>query len=464
MRRFAFAGLVLCALLALGVHVIWFVKDRAVLRRAHALVTREEHVVPTAQKSLLEQAISETSAGQYRLAIPDFRQAVALDPVSEIASEAIYRMARAQVLAGKKPGALRTVSQLAADYPDSSWHAQAKLLEADIRGESNRSAEQIVASQNAGKTEFRKAVDARDAGRTTEALAMLQASASSRKGTPVELQARETIGNLLAFSGQTSAAIEAFEALLADVKKQSPRARITQIAQLRLGYLNLRPGGETDLEESRARRERAYVMFTGAQAGLDKALAREAALQAIGAQFEAIQREKRMRVNIAPERWQRLHASCEAIKHIEGVTSATCARADLMNLEVFSWQGDYNSVVSAGYQFIKCYNGDELTTDVATARFFLGEQLHTLNRLPEAIEQYRWIVERYSTQTHIWPDTDLLPRTYLRLWQCLVRLKADPAEIESIETIMANRFPTSSWTEHLRGQKRNPPLGGTGLF
>lgn len=183
---------------------------------------------PGNQKAALLLGVAHRFAGNLDAAIRVLDQAEQVNPGTADAAQALFISAKAENLAGRPEKAKLKIQRLKKEYQESGWVPQGDLLLAEIDNRSTAALKQALDRQNAAEVAFEKAMKERPVAGEQATIEALKQIASAHVGLPIELAAREAVGNLLAETGDTSGSLEVFNGLLADLKDASPDARIVR--------------------------------------------------------------------------------------------------------------------------------------------------------------------------------------------------------------------------------------------
>ena len=409
---------------------------------AEAILKEVLRVEPANQKATLLLGLNQRFAGRYDEAVQTLLRAVELKPGTYEAGQALFICAKAHFLAGRPVEARKLIARMRAEYPDSGWLSQADVLENTIDGVTDTTASAALARENAGEAEYKRAIDQRTTAGIARTLSAMQAVAERYRGLPVGLQACESVGNLLAASGETTGALMVFSGLLHELGERCPQSRIVQTAHTRLGALYQRIGDP---------RQAIEHYMASANPSLPNAdTAQNALLQAGGVTFELLQQAVRQRNRISASEWESLRCILHNVRSQSGASTNTIVRSDLMELESYLWSGQRTIAIDLGTTFIATYGSlPELRRETATACVTLSRCCKELFRYPECVRFARQALALYPTEESIWPGMDHIERAYCDLVEALFVLGEDSTAETSLKEF-AERFPQSEYLKAIQ--------------
>lgn len=397
---------------------------------------------PRDQEAALRLGQTYDQAGSLPEALQAYDTAVQIDPWGDWADQALSLKAQASARAGDAAEAHRCTEQLRERFPDSTEAVRAAVLEAELAGQPTAQAAALLATETEAAAVYDQGAQAAAARNDTLAIQYFDQTIAGYPGTPAWLRAHNKKGHVLIRSQRREDAFASFTAILDQVGQSAPHSRIALTAQTRLAALYHAAG----------QREQAVATYRDL---VDKAagspFAANAGLQVAGLEFEFLHRAVAKQLPIAGDQWAELRASCSRVIAMPEAVPSERVRAHLMMVETFSWQEQPEQTAAEADRFLQTYSGDAFKQEIATARFFAGEELLKLGRYPEALEHFRWVVTAYQGQREIWPRMDHLPRTYYRIWEALERSKAPEAEIRAAANALVSNFPESSYATVVAG-------------
>ncbi len=399
---------------------------------------------PRSQRAALRIAICEGRQGHIDAAITAYDAAINMAPQEYWAEAGLYFKARDCVEAGKTDDAHQAIERLKTEHPDSSYTIRSGILEAQLEGRPTSEAEARFTDELQAAQMLEQAQGFSKQSQDGSALAKLTQVISQFPDCAATLRAREATGHILIRQHRPDEAVDQFSAIVERVGGQAPGSRIVQTAKTRLAALHHKHGKALD----------AIALYEElVEQNADPAIVANATLHLTGIKFELLQRKKWREEPVSPENWQEIRDLCNRVLAMEKATSIEKARAELMLVESFQWQGDRDQLITSAQAFLSHHEGPEVKREIATVRLMLGEGLFKSRRAEEALPHFRWIIEAYAGEDAIWPGMDHLPRAYYRLWQTLQRLHAPAEQVEATAQELLEGYPESSDARLLQGTR-----------
>lgn len=399
---------------------------------------------PNSQRTALRIAICQQNAGRKLDSLASYDNAIAMDPNGYWAGVALFYKARACFESGLVLDAISSLNELRERFPDSSYVAQAGVLEAEwLKGPKLLMEAHLKIELDAAE-QYDLAMVSSKAGEDERALETLALLSKRFPGTAAALRAEESRGHILLRGKRYDEAKEVFTGLIQTLGKEKSKSRIFETAKTRLAAIH-------HIEYDRETALALYLEILEGQG--DPGIAAHAALQAAGVAFEILQREVIAEKEISEERWDELRSACIKVSELPHASDHQRVRADLMFVESWHWQRQNELAVQSARDFIEKYDENEFKREVATARMVAALNLHLLKRYREALEQADWIIHAYSEEDEIWPLMDHLPRTYYLRWEILKDNDAPKSQLQKAAEDLIQRFPDSPLAEGIRSRK-----------
>ncbi len=391
----------------------------------------------------LDIAESLETSGQFDQALVNYEAVIRGGVTGFQFQRALYGKASTCVKAGCTMDAAESIHLLTSRFPDSSFTTAAGVLKAQLDQVDPAPAQALTASESQAAAMVEGARQQARAGDLDQAIATLEYVTGKHPGTASALRANDTKGHLLLRRTQRAEAITAFQGILDQVAATAPKSRIVQMARMRLAAL-YRTSKRT--EDRRV----ALAHYQEVAADPESPFMSQATMESIGLEIELLPWSARLARTIAPEQWNQIRRRCRAVLELPEARPADRIRADLFILESYAWQGDSESAANHGLQLLGRYDPRQFRQEIATVRFFLGEELQKLERFQEALDQFRQVIAAYPIENEIWPRMDHLPRTLFRIWECLRRMSAPESETTAAAEALRTRFPLSPYAEHIQ--------------
>jgi tetratricopeptide (TPR) repeat protein len=245
-----------------------------------------------------------------------------------------------------------------------------------------------------GVAEAKRGYQASTAGNSEAAIAEHRRVIEQYAGTSAALSSRESLGHLLVKLKRDEEALAVFEGIVLDLARRHSGSRIVQEARTRVAALHHR---NNDRQAALA----AYAVLLNDESRPE--IAANAQLQTAGIVFEIQMRRWMAKEKLAPAVWEEVRSLCLLAGSNPAASKIEVARAALMSLETYHWQGDDGAVISAAEDFLATFEGQDLKLECSTARFFLAIALAHLERDLEALDVFWKIDSDYSDQREMWP-------------------------------------------------------------
>jgi len=364
---------------------------------------------PIAQQAALRAGICLEEGQRPQDAIPFYEQAAAGKP-GYFRTVALYCKARSHHVLGQTADALQLLRLVRAESPIGKYARMARLLQSQIEGLSEADAQELVARDEYAANIYRQGRDALKAGNPLLAVRIFHEVLSGYGDTGAGFQSLRGAGEAFWHLNRYEEMCQTYAELRQRIRAlpNTPHWRgINRTIDYRVGWYRA-----TELH-------------------------RQLLQQRIGGQA------------VPDEQWDRLYVLCDRWKG-NAPTPADRATADQVRIESLAWQGRSEQVIEETNRFLQTYTDGEFRREIATVRFFAGEELQKLQRYDEALEHFRWVVRAYQGKREIWPGTQHLERTYFRIWQMLRITKRPLEEINSAADALLEQFPESPFAKHCR--------------
>jgi tetratricopeptide (TPR) repeat protein len=350
--------------------------------------------------------------------------------------------------AGDREGARAAAVRMKEKHPDSSFIARTRAMELALDGKSTASAELEIERELRAAEVYDQGLALARGGeaKRTDALKTLEKAERDFPGTAAALRARASRGHVLILAGRSEEAKEVFARLLADVQKSAPLSRLALESKMRLAALQQVSGN----------REEAYNIFTSLLTpGVPDEYKSNAHLQAAGVLFEIIQRDVWAKKPVAEEQWDQLRSLCEPVNALPYATPVERARAMLMRMESFVWQGRPADGVAAGDAFLEQFKREDVPLEYDSVRFFMGEAHMAQGQFAEAVDHFRFIAQEHKN-VEMWKGMDHVARSWLRVWECLFMMGGPRDEVEKAARDLKEAFPESPYNIHVEIMMKEP--------
>ncbi len=397
--------------------------------QAYRQVLRE---FPDSQRTALRIAITQVRGGNFPGARDSYNRAIAMDPDSVWAATGLFFKARDCREHGDVAEARREIARLRAMHPDSSYVARAAVLEAQIEGRGVAEAEAAFQRELEAAEVYDAGMVQGTQGQTEDAIATLTSVVDDFPGTGASLRALDALGHALIRSDRHEEALVPFLRLMEQTADAAPDSRAARVARTRVAAIH-------HSLENRDEALTHYLALLEDQG--DSPEAANAMLQGAGVYFEILQRRLRNDEPVEPALWDELRGMMTAVPQMPHATAEDRVRADLMFLETLSWQGSWEQAVAAEERFLATHDEAEFRREVATAHFFLGEDLMRLGIYEGALDHLRWVIEEYEGESEIWPNLNHLPRAHNQVWRILRETGAPDNEIAAAARDLLKAFP-----------------------
>ncbi len=411
---------------------------------------------PKCQLAALRVAINEQKAGNSAGAAISFSAANAVDPHGYWAEVGLYHEAEFHISQGDTAQAQACLQQLEERFPESRWCARARAAvgmavlslpnnqseNTATTGQDNAAEiaviEATLARENEAWEAFRQANISRGQGQDNQRLAALHQVIRRFPNAGASLEARKSRGYLLIRNQRLSEAAAEFAALADDLRYSSPNSRIRYDAEYRLAAIDHALGNKQE----------ALARYAGlAESASDSQIVSQAATQAAGLQLERTQAKLTGQKTVVAEDWNKVRAYAARVHSCGAKRMADRARADLLTMESYYWEGRSEDAVAAGESFLQVYDAEEHKQDTATVSFFAGEEYLKLGDYESALRHFHKVIALYEGESEIWKGMDHLPRSYYRVWEVMRMSKADEAEITVAAQALLSRFPNSEYAK-----------------
>ena len=407
-------------------------------------------LTPENQNAAYRLAICQQKAGKLDDSIASFDRAIAINPKGYWAEVALYFRASTCQEAGRNSEALDGIQQLRSLYPESSYIARARVLKSKITGKNEAIAEAALERELRAGAVFDEGMQFANEKDNDRAIQRMDEVIARYPDCAVALRARERKGYLLLRDKKYEEAMDPFLQILSQTQELYPDARITQSAKTRVAAI---------LHALKRREEAIDQYLELLESDCDPEIQANAALQTVGLAFEICQRRRVDEGPLPDKTWEELRTMCEDVKKMPAVTEEQKVRADLMRIELFSWQEDRENSLESAEAFIQEYDPKLYRMETATAHLVAGQALRHLKRYDEAIEHLQWIVDEYEDEEYIWKDMDHLPKSYFYIYLCLREKGAPKSEVNEAGDELQKRFPDSPYSEHVRLMKNQKGWG-----
>jgi tetratricopeptide (TPR) repeat protein len=474
--RFAVLGLCL-ALLSLGLSVLaqtpeeleaqrearfndlWTEADQVQTRgefsQAEQLYRQILTEFPDSQRTALRVAITQARGGDFQGAMESYDAAIEIDPDSSWAATGLFYMARDCWGSGDREAAQREVDRLLSTHPDSSFVAQARLLEARMEGSGVSEAEAELQRELEAAGVYDSAMGLSRQGEDDEALSALEQVIENYPGTGASLRALDAQGHILIRNQHHEEALSPFLRIMERTAELSPESRAARVARTRVAAINHVLGNRDEAL--------SHYLALLEELGDESPEAANAMLQGSGVYFEILQRRMMSGENVEPGLWDELRDMMRSVHEMVGASSGQLIRADLMAMETLSWQGSAEGLIVEVECFLATWDTEEFRGEIATAHFFAGENYLKLGEIEPALEHFQWIIDVFEGESEIWPNMDHLPRTLYRKWQILIELEAPSGEIASAASALLDAFPETAYSFDVRMAAQSGALWGRGI-
>jgi tetratricopeptide (TPR) repeat protein len=396
---------------------------------------------PDSQRTCLRIARTIEQQGRHQESLAIYRQAIEMARDSSWAATGLFYRARAARDSGNPEEARQDIVRLRMQHPDSSYVAQAALLEAQIAGRGVAEAQANLDRELAAAEMCDAAMALSANGDDDDAMAALQRVIETQPGTAVNLRAQSALGHILTRNQRHEEALECFTRLHEQLLECAPDSHAAVQAQTRIAALN-------HVLENRDDAFDQYMDLANEHG--DTEAGESAMLQASGVLFEQYQRMAMEGLPVSGEAWEELRSLMIETHDGTHLDASDTVRADLMFVESFTWHLDWEGCLASAALFLQTYTGEEFPLEVSTARYFAGVSAQNLGRWEEALDHFNWVIEHNADATELWPGMDHLARTHMGRWYCLWQGGHDTETVADAAWETLARFPNSSVSLYIR--------------
>ncbi len=368
---------------------------------------------PKAQETAIRLGQCYEKLSQFQQALDAFERARMAEPDSYEASHACYLAARVSLKRGDREKAQKYIQMVEELYPDSSYIARTRLLQAEADGVTTVAFNASLQRELAAGKKVDQALKSYHAGELGAARAQLQKVINDFPETAAAIRGIFSLGHIAIREEKTTEALAYFDSLLSRLGGKAPKSRVVRESLLRKAALLHKLG----------RRDEAQAVYLSlVNPDVPPYYAETAILQSAGIHFELLQirtlahriaRNQNTTTTLSPVTSDEWDALRNRLKEAEELCTRKIdkARARLMYLESLYWQRRYRDVPEAVAEFQTAYMDQETTLELLTARHFLGMAYVSLNEWDKAIAELSWVIEQVPNREP-WSRGNLIQMSY----------------------------------------------------
>lgn len=435
----------------------------ALYSRVAAIDGAETGAIPDGQRDAVASGVALLVTGNANQAVEVFEEAIQKSPFSSMAGMGLYYQAKACSELGCLDVAQEAIASLKSHFPDSHWTTRAEMLASTLAGRDQILANERLQREDEALELYREykqrfGVKVNTIGehhRDLQALKFLGHLVADYPDTRMALMAMRSEAYILSRDlDRTDETMRAFQTLLEHLKVEAPHCESVYMLMKSIGALYQRK----DMPEQALEQFEALAAYAR-----DPAVATDAALQAVGAHNETLQKRIMIGGSVSADEWEALRDRCRSFKKLTQATMRERSRADVIIAESLHWQLMPREALAAAEHHLATYDESIDPAGVATAHLIAGECLQRFGRHQEALEHYRWIANRYKDREP-WPrpegyrvDRPVFPtdraRTHYRIYDALRRGGAPREEVEIAADVVLTEFPNTRYAELVEQQE-----------
>lgn len=397
---------------------------------------------PEAQRARLRVAINLERAGAGAESLQAYREAIEADVDSSWGATGLYYMARAALGQGADSGFHWAHSTALARHPDSAWTTRVEALDAQRRGNAAEASLLEAALQNEieATEHLNEALSLASADQLDDALLMLRQGLAEYSQQRVKWQLKEAEGHVLIRQERWADARSAFAEVLAGLARDYPQSRVVTVSLKRLGGI----AHATGQKEEALGYFQQLLETTGSASAAEHAM-----LQSCGLLMEQL--IDRGHDAFDAEENKPLEELLLATRDEREYTDYTRARAGLMLIELYLWQGGrHDELASASTIFTDSETGfagnDALKHELASAYVTMAQSFTMQRRYDDVLILADKVLEMYPEEKQLWPTMQHLEVIRYFKYGAL-RYLGKNAEAAVVLDEFRGRFPDSPFVQ-----------------